>query len=217
MSIFSEIGKLFGSNQKNPADVANKRLGQIPGAMHPYYQNYMNAGNQEINKLMPIYEKLMSNPGEFFKGISENYQESPGYQHRLMEALHAGNNAAAAGGMLGSGANQYSNMQTASDFASDDYEKYLSHIMEMFGKGISGAEGINKMGYDASRDYATSLGNTLGQQASYDYAGQAGKNQNNWGSIFGPLASLASAPMTGGGSLAGYGLSKLFGIGQGGQ
>jgi len=217
MSIFGEIGKLFGGNQKNPADVANKRLDQIPSTINPYYQPYIDNGRNAMASLQPQYEQQLNDPGALFSKLGEGYTQSPGYQFKLREALNAGNNAFAAGGMLGSGAHQYSNMNTASDFANKDYEDYINHILGLYGAGIKGEEGFNSQGYDASKDYASSLGNVLGQKSAYDYAGQAGKNQNNWGSIFGPLAALASAPMTGGGSLAGYGASKLFGIGQGGQ
>lgn len=97
-----------------------------------------------------------TNP-DMYNQIAGQYKESPGYQFRLKNAMQAGNNAAAAGGMLGSGQHQMGNEQMATDIASDDFYKYMQ----------------NRMGFNQD------MGSVLGQKAGYSYAGGQQKNQNH--------------------------------------
>ncbi len=208
---------MFGGGQKNPADAANKTIGQIPGQTQPYYQPYMDAGKGAMGNLQNQYKDLLS--GNTQNQLGASYKESPGYQAALKAALGAGNNAAAAGGMLGTPAHEAQNMGIASDEASKDYENYIKNQMGLYGAGLSGNEGLNAQGFQANQDYANTLANTLGQQGAYQFAGQAGKNASNaqgMGNIFSGLGmaagSLFGGPAGGAaGGAAGNWFSKLFG------
>lgn len=188
------IAGMFGLGKgKNPADSANEYLNRIPGAMNPYYKPYQDAGKDAMGDLKGRYGNLMDNPGDIFNKLGQGYKESPGYQRALQAALGAGSNAQAAGGMLGTPQHEQQNMQIASDMQGKDFEQYMQHMLGMYGAGLGGEEGINKMGYGANTDYGNMLGTLLGKQGEYAYNGQAGENQGNqmnWNNIFGGLGGL---------------------------
>jgi hypothetical protein len=186
---------LFGmfGKQKNPADAANKYINQIPGATEPYYSPYINAGKGAMGDLQNQYKDLIG--GNVQNQLGANYKESPGYQFKLQQAMGAGNRAAAAGGMSGTPAHEQMSMETANGLASQDYNDYIKNQMGLYGLGTGIGQDIFGKGYGASGDMASTLGNSLSQQAGYGYAGQAGKNaQNasNWGNLFGGAAALGA-------------------------
>jgi hypothetical protein len=187
MSWFSE---LFHGG-KNPADEAMPYLNKIPGAVSPYYQPYINQGQQANQNLIGQYGQLINNPGDKFSQLGQGYKESPGYQFKLNQALQAGNNASAAGGMAGSPMHQQQSMQTANDIASQDYNDYINHILGLYGYGLQGQQHLGDQGYEASRGYGDILGSNLAQQGQLAYEGQAGQNANRSG-LFNNLISGAA-------------------------
>jgi hypothetical protein len=203
-SMMSGLGGLFGSKKQkqkdNPANAANQYLNQIPGVMNPYFQPYINAGQQVDPQLQQLYSQMIGNPQQFYNQMGQGYKESPGYQTRLQQALGGAGNAAAAGGMLGSPMHQQQAAQISGDMASQDYEQYLNHMLGLFGGGLSGQQGISNRGYEAGTRYGENLGNILGNQADVAFKGQAGQNlQNNqnWSNLFGGLGQAAPWLMSG--------------------
>lgn len=193
MGLFGGLGQAAGGafgmfNQgKNPADSANEYLNKIPGSYGDL--------NDEYGKLMH---------GDVYDRLAGGYKQSPGYKYQLDQAMAAGNNAAAAGGKLGTLGHQQLSEETAQGIASQDFDKYMQGQLGLYGQGLGG-----------SQDYANALSNMYGQQAQYGYAGQAGKNQargSNIGDIFGgiggALGSLGGGPL---GGAAGGGIGKWIG------
>jgi hypothetical protein len=164
---------------KNPANEAMPYLDKIPETIKPYYDPYINAGNTSLNSLMQQYQALLSNPGSIMNMAGAGFQQSPGYQFQMDQAMLGGNNAAAAGGMLGTNTHQFNNQSTASGLANQDYYNYLSHALGLYGQGLQGTQGVAQMGYGASNELANSLGNNLMNQGGMAYAGQANQNQAN--------------------------------------
>ena len=182
MSWFSN----FLGGGKNPADSGMDYLNQIPGATKPYYQPYIDQGNQAGNDLTGRYGQMLNNPGELYNQLGAGYKESPGYQARLRAGLSGATNAAAAGGMAGSMEHQQHAAETANDLQGKDFEDYLNHVLGLYGQGVSGEQGREARGYNASTGYGDILGSNLGQQGGLAYNGQAGQNQNQsnlWGNI----------------------------------
>ena len=186
---------LFGmfGKKKNPADVANGFISKIPGQTEQYYSPYINAGKGAMGDLQNQYKDLIG--GNVQNQLGANYQESPGYQFKLQQALGAGNRAAAAGGMSGTPAHEQTSMQLGNDIASQDYNDYIKNQMGLYGLGTGIGQDIFNKGYGASGDMAGTVGNALSQQAGYGYAGQAGKNAagaSNWGNLFGGAAAMGA-------------------------
>lgn len=215
---------MFGDKPEftNPSKAAQPFLDKIPGTLTPYYSPYIEAGKSSMSDLnnqynqysrmandpTSIYSRMTNDPASILSGFGSGYKESPGYQFNLKQALMASNNAAAAGGALGSPANQQNNMEVASGLASKDYEDYLNHILSLFGGGLQGqqtglqgqeriSQGIVNRGYGASTELGGNLAKTLMSQA--DFASQSARDQNEYeqaqaksnADLFGNLGGLA--------------------------
>lgn len=208
-SFGSGIGDLlsaFGmskSHYTNPSDSAMPYLNQIGSTIGQYFNPYINAGHNAMGSLMDQYGRLTNNPGGVVNDIGKNFQQSPGYQFQVNQALGSANRAAAAGGMAGSPMEQQNIAGTVNNLANQDYYNWLGNAENMYGQGLQGLQGINQMGYGASGDMATDLANQLMSQANMAYAGQANQNQHDAGQsggIWGLLGSAAGNMLPGIGS-----------------
>lgn len=188
------IGSLFSSMYgKNPADVAQGYLNQIPSTVSPYYQPFIGAGTQALGNLQGQAGQLTGQTGDVYNRLASGYRESPGFKFALEQALDAGKHAAQAGGMAGSPMHQQQAMDLASTLASRDFSDYMRNQMGLYGMGYQGLGDLTKMGAGMSGDLASGLANILGSQAQYGYAGQAARNQgmaSGIGDIVGGAASL---------------------------
>lgn len=177
--IGSALGSIFGGGGSNPADAASKYLNQIPGTLKPYYDPYINSGKEAMGTLMPQYQSLINDPTGLMNAIGQNYQQSPGYQYNVDQATSGANQAAAAGGMVGSPAEQEELAKRISGISSQDYNNYLQTALGQYGMGMQGMQGINQMGYNASTGLGDNLASALMSQANLAYAGQANQNQQS--------------------------------------
>lgn len=161
----------------NPSKAAQPYLNQVPGTISPYYQPFINAGNQALPQLQGQYNQLMQNPGDIIKRLGAGYQQSPGYQFALNQGEQGINNAQAAGGMLGTPQHQQMAGELATNLANQDYGNYLQRAMGLYGQGLQGEQGLMNQGFQGSTDLATSLAQALMNQGYLNYSGQG--NQNN--------------------------------------
>lgn len=194
---------------QNPADAAQPYLSQIPGTVTPYYQPYINAGNQSLhalgnqysnlignnyNNLQSTYHAMATNPAAVMGHVASGYQESPGYQFQMQQGMDAEANRADAGGYAGTPQDEQQASYVAEQLANQDFYNYLTHALSIgkqglqgeqgfYNQGLQGVEGLNNMGYSASSDLASALAQTLMQQANLAYAGQANDNQHTGGLI----------------------------------
>lgn len=188
----------------NPADAAMPYLDKIPGETKPYLDPFFQAGKNVLPDLTKQYGSLTSDPGALLNKLGAGYQQSPGFQEALKQALTAGNHAAAAGGMAGTPAHQYTSMDTATGLASKDYDTWLQHVLGLYGTGIAGEQDMSHQGLQAGTSLSDIIAQTLSQQAGYSYAGQAAKNQNQnaiFNSLLTGIGTVAGGPI--GGAIAG--------------
>lgn len=187
---YTPIGAVSNWAFQNPAKKASGYLDQIPETLRPYFEPYINAGQGTIPTLQGQYNNLLNNPGDLYKSLSSGYQSSPGYEFSKNQALGAIDNAAAAGGMLGTQQHQQQAGQTATNLANQDFNNYLNQIFGLYGTGLSGAQGMFNTGFNASSNYGEDLAQALMSQANLSYAGQ--QNQNNFrGGLLESLSGLA--------------------------
>jgi hypothetical protein len=202
MGFFDSI---FGTS--DPSKGAMKYLNQIPGMANNIYNPYIQAGQAQLPGLEEQYSMLMNDPGARMNQIGAGYQQSPGYQFAVQQALQGSGNAAAAGGMAGSPQHEQQNMTLANNLANQDYNQYLQNALGLYGEGLQGSQGLYSMGYGASNALADMLANAYGSQANLAYAGAANQNQAR-GGMFGNMAGLGMAalmaPATGGASVPAY-------------
>lgn len=200
---------------ENPADDAEKTLSQIPSTITPYYQPYIDAGSQSLsalgnqytnllgnyNQLHSALTQMLMNPGGTLNTIGAGYEESPGYSWEVSQGQEAAENAADAGGYAGTPQDQQYQAQMTEGIADQDYDQWLNEVLgvgktglkgvgKMYGAGLNGVEGLNKMGYDASNQLAEGLAQYLNEQAGLEYTSQQNENQHKAGIASGIYGQL---------------------------
>ena len=179
--LLSGLFNVFGA--ENPADEAGKYLDKIPGQLRPIFEPYITAGLRSMGLLGGQYDTLMSNPSAIYNKLASGYKQSPGFNFEKKQDLEAANNAAAAGGMGGTPQSQTQSAQISQNLSSQDFHKYLANMMGLYGKGLSGAQSMSTMGFDASDELAKALNGMLGSQAKLAYAGAANSNKGLGGAL----------------------------------
>jgi len=185
-------------------------LDQIKPMLEQYYNSYIDRGQNAGNTLDQQYNNLLQNPGSIQQMLGSSYQQSPGYQYALDEAMNAATMSAAAGGKLGTTSHQNEAMKTATGLANQDYWNYYNQNADLFNKGLTGTQGMYDTGYNATNQMTQGLGNLYGNQANLAYTGQ--QNQNNaisslLGAGIGAAGYALGGPM---GKMAADGLSSLM-------
>ena len=206
------LSELFGGGQ-DPAAAAAPYLQQIPEQISPYYEPYIQAGEQALPGLQEQLQRLTQTPTDVMSQIGGQFQASPGYQFQVDQAVRAANQAAAAGGMTGTPANQYNAMQVANQLANQDYYNYLDRGIGLYGQGLAGTQGLTAQGLQAGGSLAGQLANIGMSQANLAYQGAEAQNQQA-GGLMGMLGGVAGSIFGGpiGGAIGG-GIGNLFGGG----
>jgi hypothetical protein len=196
------------SNFRNPADAASPYYDKIPGTMKPYFDPYINSGQGAMNNLnrqygqltnnlpglQAAFRKLMADPSSVMNEIGKGYQASPGFEFQKNQGMTAANNAAAAGGMLGSPEHQQNTAEMVTGLANKDYYDYVDRGMKsytqglggisgLYDRGLTGMEGMNKMGFDASKSLAENLAAALMNRGNLAYEGANAQNQHDAGGL----------------------------------
>lgn len=191
----------------NPAEAGMPYLDQIRPILEKYLGPYHEAGMRQLPGLENQYGRLTSDPGGFLNQIGGGYQQSPGFQFALKQALQSTNHGAAAGGMFGTPQHDFQNMEVATGLANQDYNHWLQNALGLYGRGLGGQEGLYNTGANASMNLGQDLASALGAQAQLAYEGQNAANKNrsaNVGGLFGGLGNLFGGGI-GGNSLGGFG------------
>jgi hypothetical protein len=208
-------GMFGGGGGNNPYKGAGKFYNKIPGAVSPYYNPWIQAGQGALGNLQGQYGELMNDPNGFIGKLGAGYQQSPGFKWQLNQGMNAANNAAAAGGMAGSPQHQQQASEMAEGLANQDYYNYLNKVLGAYGTGLQGEQGIAGMGYGAGDQMARIMADMYSQQAQLKFAGNAAQNQNQgsqWGDIFGGLGSMLGGYFGGPpGAMAGNSLGSWAG------
>lgn len=187
---YTPIGAVSNWAFQNPANKASSYLDQIPETLRPYFEPYIKAGQSTIPALQGQYNNLLSNPGGLYNQLSQGYQSSPGYEFAKKQGLGAIDNAAAAGGMLGSNQHQQQAGELATNLANQDFSQYINQILGLYGHGLSGTQGMFNTGYQAGSNYGEDLSQALMSRANLAYSGQQNQNQAR-GGLLETLAGLA--------------------------
>lgn len=208
----SWLSNLFGGNKNNPANAAMPYLNQIPGRTAPYLQPYAQAGQNALSPLQDQYSKLLSDPGALMNQFGKSYQQSPGMNFAIQQALQGAGHAAAAHGMAHSPEHEQQNMQLAHDIANQDYNNYMNNMLHLYGAGLSGQQGMAQMGQQSGMSMADMIAQTLAQQANLGFRGQQEQNSmhNSFLGGLGRLGGAALGGLAGGpwGAFAGWKLSQ---------
>lgn len=188
----SAIAGMFGGD---PESKYQEEIGKIPGYVQQYYGPYLGAGQNELGNLMGQYGQMTGDPSGLIGKLAGqfNYQESPGYKFQVKEATDAANRAAAAGGMLGSPAEQAQLGKTVTGLASQDYQnayerymQWLDRVLGVYGQGIRGEQGIEGQGFGAAQGALGDMAQYAQMKGRSEAESQQRKN-DFWSSIGGLL------------------------------
>lgn len=197
----------FG-NQTNPADVAMPYFKEMEGMQRGNYNPYAPQGMQDQGGLGQQYYGMGSNPAGHINDIMGQYQESPGFQRQMENAMKMARYGAAGAGMGGTESALMDQGQLAGALQSQDMQQWLQNVLGVQNQGMQGQE-----------RQLEGLYNNMGTQGTMAHQGQAQKNQaendrfNSWLNLAGNLggAALGGAP----GKAIGQGISNWFSGGQG--
>jgi len=163
-------------------------------------QPYVEAGQKSIPTLQEQYKQLLSDPGSVMSRLGAGYQRSPGYQYNAEAAMRAGNQAASAGGYIGSPAHQEEMARRMYGISSQDYNDYLTGTTNLYGQGLHGEQGMMGAGLSAATASVRSLNDMLKAQAELEHQ----RRQSS-------LESMLTGGVLAGKALDGYGQSKGWG------
>lgn len=183
---------MFNSNI-NPADAAAPYYQAEQRDLPQYYQPYIQQGQQAGSRLQGAYQSMMD-PNAFIKQIGAGYQKSPGYDWQVGQGQQAVNNAAAAGGMLGSPQNQQQSAAMTEGLANQDYYNYLSHALNTYSQGLQGEQGLYNTGAEASMGLGQNIADLTGQQGQLAYRSAEEQNKSKsdlWGDLFSGVGAAA--------------------------
>ena len=165
--------------------------------------------------------------------LTAHFKESPGYRYNVDQATQAANQAAAAGGMLGSPAEQTALARTVHGLADNDFQNYFRNVLGLYRGGLSGLGHFQDEGLHASDETAANYmgvgdsyfhqGDNVAQiriaqaKAAEEAARAKKKEGSGWGSLLGGIAgaALGSALLPGVGTAIGGSLGSSIGGGIG--
>lgn len=188
------LDKLFGGGQTNAANAMMQQLqqgeGSLQGLVGAGTQGLVGAGTQGLvgsgmQYLAPFmarepgaYSAYMNflnqgqNPEALYNQITSSYQMSPQAQAQIKVGQANANNAAAASGMLGSGASEIAAANLAQSVRSEDLDKYVSNVLGLRTQYGQGLQGLQNQGFQSGLSGAQLTGqeamtgaNITGQEA----------------------------------------------------
>jgi hypothetical protein len=221
----------LGQANQQAQDAVNQAIG--------YYEPYYDAG---LSGLDMLTNALGLNGAQGNAAATSAFQASPGYNFTLDQGIGALDRSAAARGLLNSGNQTGDVLNYATGLANQDYNNWLSGVGGLSQLGMTATQGmagqqdtLASLATQFGRDQANLFSNTSNSIADRLFEGQlsdaassAQAKQNTLSGIMGGLnlaGAVATAPLTGGASLATTGaktamapggmtlLGKLFGGG----
>lgn len=176
---FNKPMEMLRGKHEHPMREANKYFDYIPGILHENFDPYIQRGERSGNLLEGEYGKLIGDPGGRLNEIGKSFQQSPGYDFAMKQALNGAGRGAAAGGMAGSPMHEQHNMELATNLANQDYNNWIKNAMGMYGQGLQGEQGMYDIGSRAGIGLGEDLASMRAQQGRMAYEEAAGKNQKS--------------------------------------
>jgi len=189
-------------NPANPAKRAMPYLDQVPGQVNPYYQPYIDQGQEASQETCDIYSQMSQDPASFMNKVMAGYSPSEGFNYQKNELTKALGHTAAAGGYRGNQQDLKQQGELLNALMSKDRYDWFDRAMELQGRGLGGRQQQANMGYGASTGYGDILGNLQNAKAGLQFQGGQAKNQQR-SDLLKSLISLGG--MAAGGAAGGAG------------
>lgn len=182
------LGGMFGDSGK-PYDEAMKQYQQYMQQAQQTQQPYADAGKGAIGD----YQKWLEgqkDPSGFINNLMGNYSESANAQNLQKQSMLAGQNAASAGGLMGSTPMIQQMQQESGNIAAADQNQWLQNVLGVNTQYGQGQQNLINNGQQAANSLTNmygQMGNNMGQAA---YGKEAGKQQDFWNTIGGGIGML---------------------------
>jgi hypothetical protein len=161
LGVGSQLMGQRADRRNNPSRAASPHLAAIPGAARPYYDPFINVGNEAIrntpamlgdasalyldpstySKTLPNqYEQMAHNPGAFMEALMQGYNPSTGYKFKQKQMMDAMRNSASSGGFAGTPFDQQQQAETTQGLLGADMQEYLQNLLGISQAGLQGKE-----------------------------------------------------------------------------
>jgi hypothetical protein len=171
---------------------SNDMYSDVSSTIDPFFKPYVDAGTDSLGSLQDQIARMYQDPGALYADLGQGFRSSPGYEYNVQQATQGANRAAAAGGQLGSPAEQQALAKQVGGMADQDYQNYMNSMMGLYGQGVQGLTGLTNLGYQAGSTEAEDLARAKMAQSGMDQAGQLAQMQQQ-SSMFGDIAGIAGA------------------------
>lgn len=196
----SQAAGAYGNEIQQGINSSNGLFGQGMGYLNPFmgreqgqYNQYMNALNQG------------QNPVQLYNQYASQYQMSPFAQAQIKTGQTNANNAAAASGMLGSGASQIAAANLAQSVRSQDFNNYMGNVLGLRGQYLGGLGGLQHEGFQAGMQGANLAEQQAQMQQRYyedmanSQAAQQVGQSRGWTNFLGDVGGFLMGGGNGGG------------------
>jgi hypothetical protein len=203
----------LGAFQGNPT---GDPLGSAMSEGEPNMNPYINAGQQSLGNYQSALS-YMNNPNQFIGNMMKGWQMSPQAMQAQKQGIASANAASAAGGMLGSGAEQTALQKQGQAITAADQQQYLQNRMNVWSNYLRGQSSISGMGLQAGESLDSYIGRLRQAQAEQEAAKEAEDAQKSSasGAGIGSLIGGVGGFMIGGpaGAMAGSAIGGSIGGG----
>ena len=210
--LFAFLGGMFGKSGDPYKDYMKQYQDWVNKAQN--VQNpFVNAGTGAIGD----YQKWLSgmqDPSKFINNMMGQYQESPWAKYQQNQAMHAGQNAASAGGLIGSTPYMQQAQQSAHDISGQDMGNWMQNVLGINNQYGQGQNNLINYGSNAANALTNLYGQSARDMGEAAYGKRLGKNQDFWNMINGGINMFTNGILSNGGMGGGGGgmnIASLFG------
>ena len=196
----------MAAHQQLQSGVGNILSGMLIDQGAPYqaamgpYQQYMGQGANVQNPFLQAgqgaignYQNWLSgmqNPSGFMNNLMGQYQQSPWAKYQQQQSMRAGNNAASAGGLIGSTPFAQQMQQNSANISSQDMNNWLQNVLGINTQYGAGQQNLMGMGQNAANALTGLYGQEAQGMGNLAAGQQAGQNQNMADEISGWMSLL---------------------------
>lgn len=198
-----------GGGGKASADAQNQAalaIAQLNEQMYKQTRSDLGPFREVGTATTPYYAGILGIPGYESVDPTAALRSTPGYNWLMDQGTDALSRAAAAKGMLGSGAVAKGLTTFGQGLADQSYNNYMNRLYNLIGTGQNAAAQTGSFGMQSAANTGNALMSAAQAQDQASYINSQNKGNNWLNSLtggLGLLGSVALAPVTGGSSLAG--------------
>ena len=187
------IGSLFGADAGgvNGARAGMDWMSKLPGYLQDALGAYNKIGQGAAGGLGIGSAGLYFNPTGSVDQYTQQFYKSPYYNQMIKDMTAGANNAAAAGGTLGTGQNQIDAANLIRNFASGQQQQYLDNVYRQQALGEQGLYGLAGIGENAGQGIASGMTNYANMMAQLA-AAQGAAQGRQMGGIIGSASNIIS-------------------------